>query len=424
MNRGRVYTWQPDCTHPLGGRVRAEVVPLQHLDHRDDGPAGLSGRHVRVRNAGALRKQALPDGPIEVVLLGNATPDHNGDFFFDPAGGGARVEREALPDADACERHVQASRFGEVNTYYHLDRIATYVDELLRQLGAPTLPWVTAVVHAHAAVVEKNGVRDGTRRHGGVRPFQGGHYRLPGHRLNHPELDPVSPEGEIHLGPGWELLDCGALVESAGVKYRHNASHNAAILYHEYGHHVTRHTADFRRNAMRPPDLQDNRKTSLDEGICDYWSASLLDSPHIWAWHRRHDGETLHRRSLTSPKTMADFDASPDADPHANGTIWAAALWDAQRAMDDARTTDLLLLKALLLWREQISHGKDLCSDDFDRGPESFGALLALLLRADEELFGSRHQAIITQAFSRRGIQREAVVCHHMVSQHRGPPSI
>src|SRR5207302_637030 len=81
------------------------------------------------------------------------------------------------------------------------------------------------------------------RRDRGV-PFQGGRYRLPSHRYTDAwEYTPVSPDGEIHLGPGRSALQFGALVEAAGGPYQHNASHNGAILYHEYGHHINRHTA-------------------------------------------------------------------------------------------------------------------------------------------------------------------------------------
>jgi hypothetical protein len=117
-------------------------------------------------------------------------------------------------------------------------------------------------------------------------------------------------------------MEFGALAQAAGGAYRHNASHNAGTLYHEYGHHIHRHTADFRANAWRAPECQSNRKIATDEGTCDYWAATMLETPHIWAWHHRHDGVVTHRRRLVARKTMADYDPSPEADPHINGTIW------------------------------------------------------------------------------------------------------
>src|SRR5262249_39796659 len=147
--------------------------------------------------------------------------------------------------------------FGEVNTYFHLDRIAAYVDGLLRTLGKPSLPRLIAVVNAHHGATEiAPGLRDGVEKHGKWLPFQGGHYRLPCRRTTVREHEPISPDGEIHLGPGWRLLEHGALPEAVGRRYRANAAHNAGILYHEYGHHITNHTADLMANQLRPSDRQ------------------------------------------------------------------------------------------------------------------------------------------------------------------------
>jgi hypothetical protein len=315
-----------------------------------------------------------------------------------------------IAEPDFRWRYIQASRFGEVNTYFHLDRIATYIQHLLDELGCAPLPRVTAVVTAHHAATEQDGLRDGVRGRNHWLPFQGGHYRLPSIRYELPEFDPISHDGEIHLGPGWQLLEHGALVEAAGGRYRANASHNAGIIYHEYGHHITRHTADFRANSLVPPGQQDNRKTAMDEGTCDYWAATMLGTPHIWILHRRHDDQEIHARSLTSGKTMTDYDAGARADPHSNGTIWGAALWDLRTQMsamasDGARKTDLLVLKALLLmgkltprWQETSVANVRLARKDFDAG-------LTSLLLADEQLNRSQNQKIILEIFAKRGIR-------------------
>src|SRR5262249_28771785 len=191
-------------------------------------------------------------------------------------------------------RYIQASHFGEVNSYFHIDRIASYIDELLKHLGAPSVPQVKAVVNAHHAATEVDSIRDGVRRGERWLPFQGGHYRLPSRRYDICEHAPLSPDGEIHLGPGWQLVEHGALVAAAGRRYRANASHNAGILYHEYGHHISRYTADFLGNALRSPRRQNNRKSAIDEGTCDYWAATMLGTPHIWYWHRRPHPEAFH----------------------------------------------------------------------------------------------------------------------------------
>jgi hypothetical protein len=313
------------------------------------------------------------------------------------------------PARDFRSRYVEASHFGEVNTYYHLDRIAAHVDDLCRELGAPALPRITAVVNAHHAATEENGVRDGIRKGERWLAFQGGHYRLPARRHDPCERDPISPDGEVHLGPGRQLLEHGALVDAAGGRYRANAAHNAGILYHEYGHHITRHTADFRANALRPPDRQNNRKAAIDEGTCDYWAATLLGTPHIWAWHRRHDAQEVHFRSLASSRTMADYDSRPGADPHPNGTIWGAALWDLRTRLaveepNGVRQADLLLLKALLLIGRPTERSRATIRGA-RRERRNFAVGLAALVQADEMLNGGRHRRFISETLARRGVQ-------------------
>jgi hypothetical protein len=414
MSFGRVYLWTPDPKKILGRSVSSDIMPLLHLDKEGEGNQRLWGRYVRVRNAGKINEPDPRTGRARAVPIGDAQPNAEGDFLFEPGRGGGRMDKIELAEPGFRSRYIAASHFGEVNTYFHLDRIAACIDELLRQLGAKPLPRVTAVVNAHHAATEKNGIRDGVRGARSQRwlPFQGGHYRLPSVRYDVCEQQPVSPEGEIHLGPGWKLLHHGALVEAAGGRYRANASHNAGIIYHEYGHHLTRHTADFRANALRSPEHQSNRKTALDEGACDYWAARSLGTPHIWAWHHRHDDHEVHPRSLTSSKTMADFDSKPGADAHSNGTIWAAALWDLRTRLvakhpDGVLRTDLLVLKTLLLLGQLVGPNGETSVSAVRRARESFAAALSSLLRADGMLYGGAHREIILTAFAQRRIHPE-----------------
>ena len=406
MNEGRVYRWISDGDNPLGGRVRKSVVPLPALTLDPDGRPHLSNRFVRVNNGGGVHVSDPQTGMARAVAIGNAEPDESGDFLFEPGRGGGRLDKLMLAEPHFRERYIQASHFGEVNTYYHLTRIASYVEELLTELGGAHLPQVTAVVNAHHAATEDCGMRDGVCGRRQWLPFQGGHYRLPSRRYDIQEPNPLSQNGEIHLGPGWQLLTDGALVEAARDRYRANASHNAGIIYHEYGHHITRHTADFRGNSLKPPERQNNRKTALDEGICDYWTAAMLETPHIWAWHRRHDEREVHPRSLVSRKTMDDFDYGPKADPHANGTIWSAGLWDLRTELSSSednggRRCDLLVLKTLLLIGQLAATGS---VQDARRVRARYTTALAMLLGADEILHLGRHRQSILDCFSRRKI--------------------
>jgi poly-gamma-glutamate capsule biosynthesis protein CapA/YwtB (metallophosphatase superfamily) len=413
MRLGRVYAWRPDRRLPLGGRVEQAVLPLADLASAPDGTLTLSGPLIRVRNAGVINEPRPSGDSWQAVPIGDARPDLDGDFLFEPGRGGGRVDKVAVADPDVRRRYIQSSHFGEVNTYYHLNLIATYVDTLLEELSARRLPRVTAVVNAHHAATESDGIRDGVRGTNRWLPFQGGHYRLPSRTGRGAEWDPIQPDGEIHVGPGWRLLHAGALVDLAGGPYRANASHNAGILYHEYGHHITRHTADLRANRLREPARQDNRKAALDEGMCDYWTATMLDTPHIWAWHRRHDRDEMHPRSLCSAKTFDDFNPAPSADPHANGTVWGAALWDLRAALNTrdgavgVRRADLMVLKTLLLLGDIGAAGRAADRTDVPairRTRSDYARALAALLRADEALFAARHRATILECFARRKI--------------------
>lgn len=407
--RGRVYLWEPDRRRPLGGALRLALAPLPRLAGSGE---ALVGTHVAVRNAAVIHVPG-DGGTLEPWPLGSATPDASGDFVFDPGRGGGRLDK-GPGTPDFRERYVQSARFGEVNTYFHLDRIAAYVDGLLRELGVPSLPRVVAVVNAHPGIVEcAPGVRDGRMLRGRWRPFQGGHYRLPSRRYDVAEHTALAATGEVHLGPGRKILRDGALVETSGTSYRANAAHNPGIIYHEYGHHITRHTADFRANSLREPDRQNNKKTAMDEGTCDYWTAVMLETPHIWACHRRHDARVVHPRSLVSPRTMDSFDHGPKADPHTNGTIWGAMLWELRERVaaaqgDGGRQADLIVLQALLLLGRAGLEEQGRTVSSVRRARRGFDAGLSALLAAEEALTRGRHRAAIEVCAAARGIATTA----------------
>jgi hypothetical protein len=414
MNRGRVYLWTPERSGSLGGAVTAAVVQLPRLEAGGKSGLRLRGRFVVVRNGGAVNEPDPMGAGVRATRLGDAEPNAEGDFIFAPGRGGGRIDKVVLAEPDLRGRYVQAARFGEVNTYFHVDRIAAYVDGLLQKLGAVSLPRVIAVVTAHPAATEHAGVRDGVRKPSGRwYPLQGGHYRLPARQYTVAEHEPLAPDGEMHLGPGWKLLEHGALVDAAGGRYRANASHNASIIYHEYGHHIARHTADFAVNGLRRPDRQRNRKHAIEEGTCDYWVATLLETPHIWAWHRPYDPQAPHPRSLTAAQRMQDYDARPGADPHANGTIWAAALWELRSrlgATEGALVTDLLVVQALLLLGRLAPPPGPSGRAALQRVRTSFAAGLAALLQADELLSAGRHQGTVLSVFAARGILPDRAV--------------
>lgn len=412
---GRIHQWEvPDWGGPA--RAKHTVVRLRHLTGPPNEWRGLSGKFVTVRNASVVYEAGVSEKPTPTIV-GDARPDERGDLVFEPGRGGGRIDKVAIAEAGFRARYIQASRFGEVNTYHHVDRIGDYLCELLTEVGAKALPPVVAVVNAHSAAVDLGGLRDGRRcPDGRWVPFQGGHYRLPGRSARIPEHAPLSPDGEIHLGPGQKLTTRGALARLAGGAYRANASHNPSIIYHEYGHHLCRHTADFRANRLRPPDRQSNKKTALDEGTADYFTAVMLGTPHIWFFHHRDDSLEPHRRSLISTRTMETYVPGRAGDPHANGTIWASAIWELRSRIAtrtfppmSGKSVDRLIVQALLLIGEDppssATAGERVRSLTAAR--RSFRRAAETLLRADALLYRGRLRDDIVGALATRGIHPE-----------------
>lgn len=408
---GRVYRWRPQRHPDSDQHLELALEPLHYLDVRPVNGCYLSGRYVEVDNVGEINVPVGKNGGFEPRAMGNAAPDENGQFLFDPGIGGGRLDKVNLAEPGMRARYVEAARFGEVNAYYHVTRMAEHINELLAQLGEKSLPKVRVLINAHHAATEREGQRDGVRGKisGRWLPFQGGHYRLPGrNRSKVPGCHPVWPAGEIHLGAGWRLTREGWLPRLAGRAYRCNASHNAGIIYHEYGHHVARHTADFRANRLKAPHRQDNRKTMTDEAICDYWAASMLNTPHIWCWHRRHDQNTIHPRSLVSEVSMADFNQTDDADPHTNGTILASALWELRRLIqqmgDSASDCDRLILAALLQVARLQDHPYRPSVKETRRFRHGFPVFAACLLHVNASLYDRRYTRPLEIALKRREI--------------------
>ncbi len=147
----------------------------------------------------------------------------------------------------------------------------------------------------------------------------------------------------------------------------------------------------------------------------DYLAATMMQTPHIWAFHQRHDAERTNRRSLSSSMTMSDFDPGRKADAHTNGTIWGAALWDLRDQMagndpDAARNLDRMVLLGLILLGKLQGDAQPATPASRRRARREFGAGLCCLLEADGILYAGRHQDAAARVFSRRGILARARV--------------
>ncbi|GAA3064229.1 hypothetical protein GCM10010464_30780 [Pseudonocardia yunnanensis] len=274
-----------------------------------------------------------------------------GGLVFDPSAGGG-------PWAGATSDRA-ARAFGVVNTAFHTQRTLRYVSGLLGH----TLPHLLVRI----------GMHEQSRRWGG------GHYRLPGQGVG-ADPEATSPAGEVHLGGG-----AGFVARSGTDQYFRAPTHNPAIVCHEVGHHVCRHTADFRLNRLRPPGQQTNKKTALDEGTADVIAAIMLGSPDIYGWHRHAIPHTERRRRKLDPRwTMAHFQGGHDSDPHDDGMVWASACWSARQRVTDINADptrfDALLLRGLELAGRDDPAG---LNRDALRERRHFSRLVAAMARAD-----------------------------------------
>lgn len=409
MTLGHVYVWEPNEAEFTGGRVKLATFPLPHLNPLPQGKSGLSGRYVEVVNDGRINEPDS-DGPgFLSVAIGSASPDSEGNYIYDPAAGGGRLDKRGPPKPYDRARYVAASHFGEVNAYYHVTLIAERVDALLARLGEKPLARVRALVNAHEVATQPSNWRDAVPDRDGVKwlAIRGGQYSLPARRSSDDETRRETfRTGEIQLGPGlWSTRD-GWLPRTAGEAYSSNTAHNAGLIYRQYGHHIARHTADFKANALRPLDRQSNVKTATDSAVSDYWAASMLGTPHIWCWHRRHDAQSIHSRSLASSVTMEDFDSGSGAKARRNGTILAAALWDLRRSLEPQGDSagDLLVLASLLAFRGLRSDPYRPDVDETRKLRDGFSVFAACLLHADATRFGGKHSDEIVAAMKGRGI--------------------
>jgi hypothetical protein len=307
--------------------------------------------------------EVLARGSAELVLPEATVRDErggallDGGLVVDPSGGGG-----PLGDADS-DRVARA--FGLVNVAFHTQRALRAAAELL---GRP-LPHL----------VVRIGVHDAPRRWGG------GHYRVSARSYDPGEPGAVGDTGEVHLGGGSSYLPT-----PAGDTYFAAPSHNLAIIYHEIGHHVCRHTADFRLNALRPPHAQTNKKIAADEGTADLLTAILLGTPDIYGWHRAAVPAWDQRRRHLDPRwTMAHFRGGR-TDPHTDGTVWASAGWTARRRVAEAghepARFDRMLLRGLALAGAEATSAGAEPTEEARRRRRHFGALLGAMLRTDPEL--------------------------------------
>lgn len=388
---GLVYIWDSVDAEFTGGTLRTDMIELPHLLGSTDG-ASLCGRYVDVfdfsRDAGSPS-----------AALGEAQPDEFRGYMFEPCCGGL---------TGGAEEHLSASRFAQVNVYYHMSLMAEQIDSILLQLGEKPLPKVQAIVDAHEPV--QSGLKKGSAKAAkrGAKPISGVAYRSPAEGIENSRGVTVPRYGQLLFGPGSSWTDQGWLPRISGGSYLCNPAHIAGFIYQGYGRHVVRHTADIDADALSVPSDALNREGPLEAAITSYFAAAMLSTPHIWCWHRHYGPERFEAESLAHDLHMGDvaaFMTRPDAFAT---RVLAGCLWDIHKGLSHDRIDCLRLVVSALLHLGRLSdHPFKPDAVQSRRIRSSAGNFASCLLHAARVEFGVDCERTVHDALAKRGVSFE-----------------
>src|SRR5262245_36660321 len=164
---------------------------------------------------------------------------------------------------------------------------------------------------------------------------------------------------------------------------------DAETILHEFGHAL--------QDAICPDFGQSLEAAAMGEGFGDYFAASFFAEykrdrnlrVSISSWDQITDKEFVPPclRRVDQPLTFESFDFAEDSDPHQNGKIWSATLWDIREAVG-RDVADRIVVE---------SHFQLDGFTKFARGARA-------IIDADRNLFGGRHVKALQRIFRARGI--------------------
>ena len=169
----------------------------------------------------------------------------------------------------------------------------------------------------------------------------------------------------------------------------HDSSLDGDVVFHEYGHGISNRIINNGDGA-----LSGTQSGALNEGWSDYWAATINGDGAI--------GEYVANSSIGLRRAKYAIPADPRHDsyrdlgnegfePHNDGEIWAATLWDL-RAQLGATTTNRLVFRGLR----------------FTPTRPSFLAARDGILQADQNLNGGANRCTIWTVFARHGMGASA----------------
>ena len=298
-------------------------------------PIASSGETTLVDNDDA-DSPALNDKRVSVQLQGlDGSGQLRGtyaDLTATGITGGYRLAGQAC-SADGVHNYPRSDdRFEEVVVYYHVDASQRYI----QSLGFTNVNNRSTPAHAHFGFA-----------------YQGG-----------PNAFYSPANGGLHF------FDIFVDIAEDGE-----------VVVHEYGHAVLDNVI---------PTLWSDESGGLHEGFADYLAGTLLDQYNVSAqklclaeWFATDFSAPCLRRLDSTKHYPEDLQNQP----HADGEIWSASLWQIRNALG-ATTADRVILEGLFY------------TDD--RG--MFADAANGILQADQALNGGANQNTIRNIFVNRGI--------------------
>ncbi len=172
-----------------------------------------------------------------------------------------------------------------------------------------------------------------------------------------------------------------------------DAAEDGDLILHEYCHAII----DNINPGMTVAPGRPNETRAIGEGTADYWAASAFDSLYPTAFPAAYWAEWFNRSSPSLPpfdrrlNTIKHYPDSLHNEPHLDGEIWSACLWQMKEALGK-RVTDSLCLRSFQLMRA-----------DSAANP-TFLVGASYILRSDTLTYAAAHSLTIAQIFLDRGI--------------------
>ncbi|WP_457091626.1 CapA family protein [Microvirga sp. P5_D2] len=409
MTTGLVYIWEASGTEFTGGKLRAAPIELPHLRPPAKQQVGLRGRYVDVFNFHDVGDGTAPDFERTSSRAEQTEPGEFVDYMFEPCAGGL---------VGGVEERLSASRFAEVNAYYHISLMAERIDNVLLQLGEKALPKIQAIVNAHEPAQNKSKKsRPGKAGTNSPKPVSGVAYRYPVKGLDDPSGMLIPRYGELLFGPGSTWTDKGWLSRISGGTYLCNPAHIAGFIYQGYGRHVVRHIADIHADALSAPHTEPSRGGALEAALTSYLAASMLSTPHIWCWHQHYGPEYSDAESLAHNLHMSDVDAFMTRSDAFATRVLSGCLWDLHKKLSaDGIDCLKLIISALYNLGRLTNHPFKPDAAQTRHIRSSAENFASCLVHAAREKFDFRCEQLVLEVLKSRGLKFEPSILDQLIA--------